>query len=195
LDRDRRSEGERGCARVNGDLCVSLMSDSRHSLPSVEMRSAARWAVVVVCLALAACGNSPSFDEFGSDLDKLALPDTWQLAGSVTYGRGGDIECEPIVGSPFCPNVSRYYVAEGTTRDVYDQAADMVVGAGFTLELTGRDPCDRLEGMSLCSVQGVTDDRKLWVQVWPPDAEFTGIQIEGATGPIVSVTVWRNVTK
>jgi hypothetical protein len=109
LDRDRCSEGERGCARVNGDVCVTLMSDSRHSLLPVEMRSAARWAVVVVCLALAACGNSPSFDEFGSDLDKLSVPDSWRLAGSATFGRGGDIECEPIVGSPSCPSVIRVW--------------------------------------------------------------------------------------
>jgi len=85
--------------------------------------------------------------------------------------------------------VSRYYVAEGATRDVYEQAAKMLGGAGFTLESTGLDPCDRLEGMSLCSVQGVANDRRMWVQVWPPGAEFTGIQIEDATGPIVSVTV------
>jgi hypothetical protein len=151
--------------------------------------------LVVVCLALAACGNSPSFDEFGSDLDKLSVPGSWRLAGSVTDGRGGDHECDPIVASPVCPNVSRYYVAEGATRDVYEQAAEMLVGAGLTLESTGLDPCDRLEGMSLCSVQGVVNDRRMWVQVWPPEAEFTGIQIEDATGPIVSVTVWRNVTK
>lgn len=223
MDRDRRSEGERGCARVNGDLCVTLMSDSRHSprctvrvdqiflcpygralrkdgrtvlsTAAAAMRSAARWAVVVICLALAACGNSPSFDELNSDLEKLAVPDAWRLAASETVGRGGDVECDPVVGSPFCPKVIRYYVTTGTPREAYEQAAQMVVDAGFVFESTELDPCDRLPSSSECTAVAVANDRRLAIQVWPPDADLSALKIEDATGPIVSVTVWRNVTK
>jgi hypothetical protein len=130
-----------------------------------------------------------------SDLDKLSVPDSWRLAGSRTNGPGGDLECVPNYDNPICPGVTRYYVATGSPSEVYEQGAQMVVDAGFTIDSRSFDRCDRdTRGSagSLCWAQAVADDRRLWVQIWPPDATFSEVEIEDRTGPIVSVAVWRD---
>jgi hypothetical protein len=151
----------------------------------------AKLALAVMCLALAACGNYPTFDELGADFDALRVPAGWRLADTLTNGPGGDIECVPQLSTPGCPKVIRYYVAQGSPLEVYEQAAEMVVAAGFAIDAAPNRPCDRWPGTSLCSAHAIANDRRLWVQVWSPDSQFTNVEIEDRSGPIVSVSVWR----
>ena len=152
---------------------------------------AGRFSVMLICLTLVACGGS-SFEELGADLDRIPVPDEWRFAETVTNGPGGDIECVPGFTVPSCPKVTRYYVAGGgSALEVSTHAAEMLTEAEFTMDDPSNDPCDRSLGGSLCSVHATAGDRRVWVQVWSPDYDFSDVSIEDRSGPIVSVSVWR----
>ena len=154
-------------------------------------RRAAWLTFVMICSALVACGGA-SFDELGADLDGLQVPDDWRLEETLTNGPGGDIECVPGFNGPSCPMLTRYYVSgEDSALDVVTHATEMLTEAEFTMEVPPSDPCDRMAGGSLCSVHASAGDRRVWVQVWSPDYEFSDVSIEDRSGPIVSVSVWR----
>jgi hypothetical protein len=147
--------------------------------------------LAVVVMTLAACANYPSFNELGGDLDKLAIPQSWRLASTLANGPGGDVECVPHMETPDCPQLVRYYVATGSPEEAYQQGERTLLNAGFALDALPGGPCSLRPGRAVCTTDATAGDQRVWLRAFPADYDFTEIDIEDRSGPIVVISMWR----
>lgn len=102
--------------------------------------------LVAVAVLMAACGGDAA--PLQAAVDSISVPPNWQVAKSVVQGNGGCI----ALATENCPSIFRYYTADGALPELFFQARDALVGAGFAITHERSPNCDPLTNGSPCSM-------------------------------------------
>lgn len=144
-------------------------------------------AVALAVFTVAGCFR-PSVSDLNHTLDTLHAPATWRVAGTRTYGPGGNVDCNTLNSE--CPTVTRYYVASGDTGDAYRAAVAMVKAAGYDVDTPESVACRPIAGLPACSAVVTRTYDGLVINVFAPGHTFTDVAIPPIGSPVVAIAVY-----
>src|SRR6478752_4710666 len=113
---------------------------------------------------VSACGPPP-VSHYEALQDELSIPTGWERTTERVQAPGTSLSCPTIL--PGCPRVTRYFVASGTPTDVFPQAKQILVTAGFTIRTEYPD-CAAPPQSPACSMFSIRDGDALDVNVYNP---------------------------
>jgi hypothetical protein len=145
-----------------------------------------RFLLVLVAIVLVACG--PDAAHYTAVLDGLHIPAAWQLARTTVEAPGGEIDCTSLFGTGACPSVARIYLVAGKPVDAYPDAKQMLVSAGFTLDLDSGAKCDQPPSGPACVLFGFRGSDRVLVGINNPGEGASGLGIVANDRFVVSVT-------
>jgi hypothetical protein len=142
---------------------------------------AALLAAVFAAVFASACGPPP-VSHYETLQDGLSIPSNWERTTERVQRPGSSMTCATIL--PGCPRVTRYYVVSGTPTDVFPQAKQVLVTAGFTIAT--EYPCAAPSQTPACSMSSTRDGDALDVNVYNPGDDP---DVVGAPGDRVLVRI------
>ncbi len=169
--------------------CLALVppggtNDDRRG--SGALMRARRLLLFLVAIVVVACG--PDAAHYTAVLDDLHIPAAWQLAHTTVEAPGAEIDCTPLWGTGGCPSVARIYLVAGKPVAAYPEAKQMLVSAGFTLDLDSGPTCDVPPSGPACVLFGVRGSDRVLVSLYNPGEGPSGLGIAANDRVIVSVT-------
>lgn len=140
---------------------------------SVRTVRGLRAFLVAVAVFMAACGGDAA--PLQAAVDSISVPPKWLVAKSVVQGNGGCI----ALATENCPSVFRYYTADGALPELFLQAKDALVGAGFVITHERSPNCDLLTNGSPCSISATKANVQLSVDFYRAgeDVDSQGVAI------------------
>ncbi len=121
-------------------------------------------AALVAAVFASACGT-PSVAHYEALQDELSIPTNWERTTEPVQAPGTSMTCAAVL--PGCPRVTRYYVVSGTPTDVFPQAKQLLVTAGFTIGTEYPD-CAAPPQTPACSMFSTRDGDALDINVYNP---------------------------
>lgn len=140
---------------------------TRERLTSTRLRLAVA-ALLVALLATLVYSCGPDTSHYEAVLDQLHIPGGWDLVHTSTTGR---FDC-PLAGA--CPSVARYYLTSGQPIDAYAPARQMLLDAGFQIDIEDAKPCQQVGGPA-CLVSAVKESDWVQVMVNNPGEDLDGL--------------------
>ncbi len=137
-------------------------------------------AAMVLALAVAGCGD---VKPYVAAIDALRLPSSFEAIKTVT--KVGLDMCFT------CPQVHRYYLAEGELTDLRDDVKQAIVDAGYTSVQVGAPTCDINDNSGLaCSISATMDGIHLLANVYRRDSDVDGLGLSEPGKSTIRIDAW-----
>jgi hypothetical protein len=135
---------------------------------------------MVLALVFAGCGD---IKPYVAAIDALPLPSSFEAVKTVT--KVGLDMCLT------CPQVHRYYVAEGELTDLRDDVKQAIVEAGYASVQVGAPNCDINDNTGLaCSISAIKDGIHLQANVYRLDSDVDGLGLSEQGKSTIRIDAW-----
>jgi hypothetical protein len=141
---------------------------------------------VAMAIFAMACYTGPSAEHFEAVLNRLEIPDAWELVKSEVRSPDGDVQCQPGIGVASCPAVTRFYVVARSAVDALAQSKTVAADAGLETEDEFFQACDGPPSGPACSLQTVAEDARVRFTIYEPGRDLgLGLDVSDATTVLV----------
>jgi hypothetical protein len=137
---------------------------------------------LLLAFVVAGCGGDPKPDQ--AAIDSLSLPSSWAVAKTVV--KGGSSPCVSL-GDAYCPSAWRYYVPVGALPDLFQQAKQAVVAAGFTDIFEGHPACDLNTNGAVCVITASKGAVRLEINLYPVGKDVDSLGLSMPDRPTVRI--------
>lgn len=119
-----------------------------------------------------ACYTGPGIDHFTTVLDRLAIPEGWELVKSEVRGPDGDVRCQPGPGVSACPAVTRYFLVADDPVAALAQAKTVAAEAGLGIDDEFFQACDGPPSGPACSLHTAAEDAHVRFTIYAPGTDL-----------------------
>jgi hypothetical protein len=141
--------------------------------------------VLVVTATVLGCVSGPDLSHYVEIIDKIPIPQGWQLVHTQNADPAVDDGCSRLF--PSCPSVMRWYLADGEPSDLYPPSKQLLRDAGFSIRQEIAPDCDTPPSAAACGLVADAGEDVVRINLFNAGEDPAGLGIADPARSLVLV--------